>query len=809
MAAPRRKSSSPPVAKLKPGKTAGKSKGRRSVSSKSSGSSGGIRQIWRYLYRSLLVGGLLGSLVVGLGFYRYAQERVASRLSGEVWELPGKIYAGPLDIWPGLKLSPEALASDLSAAGYARVPQASHPGDYSLEGDSLHIIRKAASYPGYEIKSTDVTIQFAEGRVKDVTGGRAILPPPVIASIRGADNEERNPLSLSHIPLQMQQAVLAMEDARFYKHPGVDIAGIARAMVINVAAGGFRQGGSTLTQQLAKNLFLSPERSYGRKIEEAFLALALEQRLGKERILQMYLNEIYLGQAGGGSICGVDAAARAWFGKSVERVSLGEAATIAGVISAPNAYSPLKHLKEAKERRDIALGRMADVGVITEAEAEKAIAEPLVLHPAEDGKRAPWVVDAAIEKLEGELGEGSIARDGLSVYTTIHPALQRAAEDALEEGLSELEAANPKLKGIQGALVAVRAKDGAVLALVGGRGYGETYYNRALHAERQVGSTIKGLSMLIAFESDAALGPATRLDDAPLTLTIDGKDWSPKNYDNAYIGPISIRKAIATSRNIPAVKLAQQVGMTQLEQGWEHLGLSQAPHNPAAALGGFEATPLQLAGAYGVFATNGTYHPPYLVSGAMGEAGTAWTATEEKTTHYSARATFLAADVLRGVIREGTGKGAARWGVGPDLGGKSGTTDHYTDAWFTGFTSEISVAVWVGFDKQQPINLTGSQAALPIWARFMAWTGLTGGTITPPAGVVQIELCNETELPPCPGCLETRQEWFSAGHVPAAACGIFAGRSDTTTGEGSSPPAAPPASPLKKLGDWLGMGRPH
>lgn len=800
------------------------------------------RQIWRWIWRSAAVGGALGALVVALGFYRYALERVDSRFAGGVHQSPGRIYGGPVEVWEGLRLSAEELAADLTSAGYAQVASPSKPGDFSVTPLQIRVVRRPADYPGYAIKGGEVRVDFRqeggakEGagdvRVAAVTGGRALLPPPVLGSLRGEANEERSPVPLERIPLIVQQAVMAMEDARFYQHPGVDPIGLARAMAQNLRAGRMVQGGSSLTQQLAKNLFLTPERSWRRKLEEVFLALALEQRLGKKKILGDYLNEIYLGQAGGGSLAGVDAAARAWFGRSIDRAGLPEAALIAGVISAPNTYSPLKHPEAAKTRRDIALGRLAATGVITAAVAAAEQKKPLDLHPNTGRRQAEWASDVVVDLVEAELGEGMIAREGLAVHTTIHLPLQRAAERALAEGLAELEAAHPKLAGIQGAIAVVRARDGAVLALVGGRDYGDSFYNRAWLSARQVGSTIKPLTLLAAFERDRALSPATILEDAPLTLTADGKDWSPKNYDGSYVGAIPIRRAIATSRNIPAVKLAMQVGMPELERRWKAIGLQEATRYPSSALGSFGATPLQMAAAYAIFAnvgaTGGIWHAPFLVRGIAGDTGLKWEPSRPADVNYSSRAAWLAADVLRSVLTEGTGKGAAKYGVGGDAGGKSGTTDRYTDAWFVGFSSEISIAVWVGFDQQRPTGLTGSQAALPVWARLMAWSGTSGGESAPaPAGLQRVEVCEATGAPPCPGCEKTREEWFVEGRTPESACGaapLIVGRgtegagksagesTGKSAGEGEGKSAGEEGEKaekgaMKRLGEWLGIGK--
>lgn len=733
-----------------------------------------VRSWARAIVRSLFVGGLLGGLIVMAVMYRHAVVIVETRLAGAVWTVPGHVWSGPIELWPGLALSPTELAADLQSAGYARVPKAVQPGDFQVSDDAVHVVGRAASGPGWSVSNGDTLITFAEGRVRSITPDRRVsFAPATLAVVRGPDNENRSPVPLERIPRTMQQAVLAMEDARFYDHPGIDAVGILRALVADLRAGDWAQGGSTLTQQVAKNIFLSGERTANRKLSEALLAVALERSLSKDEILQLYLNEIYMGQVGGSAICGMDAAARAYFGKPIERVSLAEAATLAGIISSPNPYSPIRHPDAALERRNLALDRMEQVGFADAAAVAKAKGTRLEVHASAGGRSAPWAVDAAVETVEDALGEGIIARDALEVYTTISPPLQRLAERSVQEGLTDLVAAHPKLADVQAALVVVRARDGAVVALVGSRDYAASPYDRAFQARRQVGSTIKPLTMLAAFETTPALSPATVFIDEPISRESDGKAWTPSNYDKVFVGPVALRQAIAASRNIPAVLLAESVGMGRLRDRWRALGLTSATAYPSAALGGFGATPVELAGAYAIFA-GGAYHAPWLTRGATKGGATVLDSPPDKAEiRYSERAVFLATDVLRSVMKEGTGKSAAKYGVGPGAAGKSGTTDGYVDAWFVGTTGPYAVAVWVGFDKNQPIGLTGSQAALPTWARFVAGTGTSGAVAGPPSSVVSAEICRETGLPPCASCVETRAEYFTAGQVPEPSCGVL------------------------------------
>ena len=727
----------------------------------------------RAIGRSLVIGSLLGTAVVGGVLWRWALGVVDAGLERPTWSVPGAVKSAPLVVWEGETMSPDELATDLASAGYARVPKATQPGDFQVTDDAVHVVLSAAKGPGWTVAAGESLVTFHGGRVQSITPDSQLeLPPATLAVVRGADNENRNPVALADIPPHMVQAVLAIEDTRFYDHAGIDPIGILRAMFQNALRQSWVQGGSTLTQQLVKNLFLSSERTADRKWKEAFIALALEHRRSKDEILALYLNEVYFGQAGGSSVCGVDAAARAFFAKPVERVSLAEAATIAGMIQSPNPYNPVRHPEDAKARRDVVLSRMVDAGFVDAADAAKAKEAPLGAHASAAGRLSPWAVDLAVEDAEAG-DEGRVAREALEVHTTIQPQVQRLAERALEEGMAEVVAAHPKLGGVQAAVVVVRARDGAVVAMVGGRNYGDSAFNRVVNSPRPIGSTVKPLTLLAALEADPTLSPATLFDDAPLERTVDGKVWAPANYDGTFGGPLSLRASIARSRNIPAVLLAERVGLGTLRDRLQALGLSRATAYPSASLGGFSATPLELAGAYTVFAGKGRAQRPFLVRAVVDDGTAAKTAPAPEGPRYSDRATFLAWDVLHSVMTDGTAKSAAKYGVGAGAVGKTGTTDDYADAWFVGTSGPYVTVVWLGYDRPKAMGVTGGQAALPIWARLVDAVGFDDKGLAPPDGVEAAEVCVATGAPPCPSCEATATEWFSTGTVPPATCDVL------------------------------------
>ncbi len=784
-------------------------KGKGKGSGRSSGKSRGALALAGAWLKTVVVAGALGSMLGGATAlaicYRGAVERVDASLRGPVWSVPGHVWSAPVEVWPGLRTTPEDVATTLVAAGYTRVDKAERAGDVQVGDGTMMVINRAAQgfKPGNKAGRTpEVMLTFRDGRVRSVSPGNyATFAPAQLATVRGANNENRNPVALEKIPLVLRQAVLATEDARFNDHPGVDALGLARALAVDLWNQDMVQGGSTLTQQVAKNIFLTQDRTAARKFQEVLLAFALERKLSKDDILELYLNEIYLGQGGGASLCGMDAASRAWFGKPVERVDLVEAATLAGAIASPNGWSPIRHPDASKARRNVVLSRMVDAGFITLDQSKAAREAELVTAPAPSGRRAPYAVDRALEDVERSLGEGAVARDGLDVRTSIQPLVQQDAEQALADGFAEVLAAHPGVAGAQAAVVVVRASDGAVVAQVGGMNWEHSSFDRATDAVREIGSTVKPLTLLFALEADPTLSPAFRFDDAAITRTHDGKEWTPSNFDKTFVGPISIRQAIARSRNIPAVLLAERVGLEAERDGLRGLGLSRATDYPSVSLGGFGASPVDLAAAYAIFAGEGRYRAPWVTAGAWRGEGVRFTLAAAKGPAYSGRARWLATDVMRTVMSEGTGKAAARYGVGPGAAGKSGTTDATKDAWFAGVSGGYSVVVWVGFDDGKALGLTGSAAALPIWARVVDALGNSATVPPAPEGVESAVLCDATDLPVCEGCESTHMEWFSSGTVPVIDC--------------SAPPAPPvPGAPAERpgvfqsLGELLGIGKP-
>ncbi|MEE2750774.1 MAG: PBP1A family penicillin-binding protein [Myxococcota bacterium] len=692
-----------------------------------------------------------------------ASQEVRDTLSRPLWDLPGHVYSGPLTLWPGLALTAEELASELRAGGYAQVDTPTNPGEFTVASGGLHAVTRLDP-------AVEVLVTFRDGIITSTSpSNRVDFGPVLLASVRSSENEERTPRELSDFPENLQKAVLAMEDTRFFDHGGVSIPGILRALVRNLMSDGPMQGGSTISQQLTKNLFLTPERTWTRKLNELFLTLALERELEKSEILTLYLNEVYWGQAGGVAICGADQAARTYFGKPVEHLSLSEAATLGGIISAPNRYSPLRHPEKALERRNMALGRMLATQWITPEKFERVSAEPLEVVHVPTSRRAPYAVDAVVEQIESSLGDGAIASGGLSVHTTIHPVLQSLAEQSAHGALETLSTAHPEASDAQVAVVALDPQTGNVLALVGGRNYASSQFNRAIQASRQLGSTVKPLTLVAAFEKDPDLSPSSPLLDEPIERLVDGETWSPSNYDGTYAGEVSLRETISRSRNIPAVLLAEEVGLANLSSWLQDLGLNRATALPSVSLGAFDATPMDLARAYSIFPASGEVPSVQLLDEVRSPGGDILNRSSKTTTRLvSPRSAALATSVLETVMESGTGASAATYGLHNSVAGKSGTTDDGRDAWFVGFTPDLVVAVWVGRDGGEPLGLTGSSAALPVWSQFIASSGRATGTFPMPESVVEAETCAGVFLQgECTSCVV---EVFTAGTEPLDGC---------------------------------------
>ena len=638
-----------------------------------------------------------------------------------------------------------------------------------------------------------LVVVFDKGKVKELRGARSKrkyaeqpLEPELITYLFDESREKRRHVKYEELPDHLVKAVLAIEDRRFFSHPGLDPFRIVGAALRNLRAESYLQGGSTITQQLCKNFFLTPERTWKRKVQEAILAFVLERRASKQDILELYLNEIYLGQAGSFSINGVGQAARLYFHKDVSNLVLPESAFLAGLIQSPNPYNPYRHPQRATERRNVVIRAMNDAGYIDGATMDTSLASPLkVERGTMDTADAPYFVDLVRTQLAERYDPRDLTTQNLSIHTTLDLRLQALAQAALEKGLDNAEKMIKRKEHppVQGCLIALDPVSGNLVALVGGRSYGASQYNRVTQARRQPGSTFKPFVYLAAFEAtfdDPALPPitpATVVEDTPSVFFYEDKEYMPENYEDKYLGYVTLRRALANSLNVATVKVAEMVGYERVADLWSKklkIGTSIRPY-PALALGSFEATPYEMAVAYNVLANGGLKVEPVTVLRVTDDQGRTLEQPRSppppRVVHEET--VFLITNMLRSVLNEGTGAASRALGFALDGAGKTGTTNDLRDAWFAGYTPDLLAVVWVGFDDNTPIGLPGSRAALPIWVDFMkeALAGRKTQRFLPPMeGVVFIDIDKETGLLATPSCPKVISEAFIAGTEPQERC---------------------------------------
>ncbi len=735
-----------------------------------------------------LAGGILHLYVV-----------VTSRFEGRLWQIPSKIYSSSLELRPGLLLSPDGVTRRLERSGYGRSEGTpSDPGQYRRSVDTLEIRARAFEGARDRPPGTTVVVRFDEGRIRSVRDesgrwlGRVEIEPELLATLFGPRQEDRQVVHLEDVPPMLVDAVLAAEDARFFSHGGIDVRAVARAALANVRRGGIVQGGSTITQQTVKNLFLGPERTWWRKAREALMSVLLDLRYDKPRILEAYLNEVYLGQRGSVAVCGVQAASRFYFGRDLDELTLGDAAMLAGMIRSPGRYNPFNDPRATIERRDQVLAAMLRLEMIDEAALEQARAEQPRLGSGGGGFRgAPWVADYVRAQLGVHYSRRLLEGEGLNIYTTIDTVLQEAAEKSVERGLEILEHRVPAVREqrgerrLQGALVVTRPETGEVLALVGGRNYEDSQFNRAVQAKRQPGSCFKPFVYAAAFEKRirtrrGGLTPASILEDAPIELVSGGKRWTPANYDETYRGEVSARQALEESLNVPTVRAARQTGLDEVIDLARRAGIgSPLREVPSLALGTMEVTPLELAAAYGTLANLGRRVTPRVIREVRDVEGKPLERHElERAQTIDPRAAYLVTHVLEGVFERGTARSAEQRGFHGKAAGKTGTTDETRDSWFVGYTPELLALVWVGYDDNARTGLTGATGALPLWVDFMRRAGLADSRrgFAQPAGIIRRTIDPATGELATARCPESRTELFAAGTEPRDGCQAHGGK---------------------------------
>ncbi|MBF8261287.1 MAG: Multimodular transpeptidase-transglycosylase [candidate division NC10 bacterium] len=574
-------------------------------------------------------------------------------------------------------------------------------------------------------------------------------------------------------------AVLLMEDRRFYQHRGVDLKALARAAWVNARSGAIRQGGSTLTQQLARGRYLSGERTFSRKIKEAILALTLEAALSKQEILERYLNEIYLGQRGILEVHGIGTASLFYLGKEPSGLRPAEVALLVGMIRSPNTTSPFTSPRRARERRDVVLRRLRLEGKLSVAEYRRALKDPVRVAKGSTVDAAHFL-EFVRREVEAKLPASARSRS-LKVFTTLDPQVQQAAQRAVRLGMHRIDGRRGGGRGnaAEASLVALDVETGAIKAMVGGRNYQRSQFNRAVQARRQPGSLFKPFIFLAAFEArrggdGPALTPATVVEDRPVSLAVGSGQWTPANFESRYYGKVRVREALERSLNAATLRVAEQVGLRRVIDQARASGIhSPIRPNPATLLGASEVSLLEITAAYGTLARGGEWIKPVAIKKVTDDKG--WVLFEERRERRwaaSPQAAFLVTSLLQGAIDRGTAASARRLGLARSAAGKTGTSNDLRDAWFVGYTPDLVAGVWVGVDSGASLRLTAAQAALPLWTSFIeqASAGHPPRTFAPPPGIVTAKIDPMSGLRVGSGCSGGVDEIFIQGTEPTESC---------------------------------------
>jgi penicillin-binding protein 1B len=761
---------------------------------------------------------LLAALAAG-GWWAFTVLRrldheLVERFSGKRWEIPSKIFSDSFTLYVGSEISAPKLLERLDRLDYRRTDaDPAHAGEYRYRPADrrLDVFLHNFDYPTAPFRGFAARIDLQTAKVTAITrldSAQALdsleLEPQTLAGIYDRAAEERRVMKIGEVPKILVQAVLAAEDKRFFEHHGIDVRGVFRALFANLRSGRVVQGGSTLTQQLVKNFFLTGSRTMQRKLTEATMALLVEWHYSKLEILEAYLNEIYLGQRGSRGIFGMWEGAQFYFGKEPKDLSIGDAAMLAGLIRSPSRLAPAKNPQAAKRRRDEVLRALREGGDISEEEYRTALAAPLPERaPVIELTDAPYFVDYVRGELEEQYPSDTLTSEGFRVFTTLDPLLEREAEEAVSRGLATLEKHHPALakkrEPLQAALLAVQPHTGEIRAMVGGRSYAQSQFNRVTDAQRQPGSIFKPIVFLAAFEEEEQQGggrfaPTRRIADTPFTWSYEGRTWSPENYKKEYHAEVTLREALELSLNSATARLAQEVGLDRIHDVAVRLGLpDDLPSVPALVLGGVEVTMYEMAEAFATIANLGFRTETSAVRAVLDGEGTAIERnTLGASQAVSPRVAYLVTSLMQGVLDRGTAHAARGGGIDFPAAGKTGTTNDGRDAWFVGFTPDLLVVVWVGFDRDDAVGLSGAQAALPIWIEFMK-SATAGQPSTPflvPPGIQTVAIDPASGALATARCPQRIDESFLEGEAPTQPCPLHPATSSGPAADAAVPTAA-------------------
>lgn len=759
-------------------------------------------------------------------YYNVYSRMIDERLTGGPYSHTARIFAAPESIALGDQTSPSDIAAALRRAGYNE-NRNNAVGSYTLGAETIDIFPGADAYFDQE----PATVKFAHGKIARIVSLRDNterplyeLEPQLLTNLYDRNREKQRVVHYDDIPPVLRDAILSAEDKRFFQHSGFDPIGIIRSAWVDVRSRKNAQGASTLSMQLARDMFLTPERSWRRKLAEMMITMQLEQKLNKQQIFEMYCNQVDLGYRGSFTIRGFGEAAQTYFGKDIRSLSLPEAATLASIVRGASYYNPYRHPERVTERRNAILALMRGNGFITDREYAVGVETPLKLvnGPA-DSSDAPYFVDLLNDDLEKRFPGYDFQARSDKIYSTLDLDLQKAANEAVAIGMKQVDEIVHKQKRFknapfvepQVALIALDPHTGEVKALIGGRNYGSSQLNRML-AERQPASTFKPFVYAAAMNTAVAGGtrtltPASIVVDEPTTFEFDGQEYTPNNFEHTFYGPVTLRKALAKSLNVATIKVAEMVGYGTVVNLAHRAGISEdVKATPAMAIGSYDATPLEMAGAWTIFANHGVRVQPQFLSLVKEPGGKVLLDQKPVTkTVLDPRVDYLVVNMLEEVMRSGTAASVRSRGFTAPAAGKTGT-EH--DGWFAGFTSNLLCIVWVGFDDNRELDIEGAHSALPIWTEFMkrAVQLRPYADVKPfaaPDGVVTVTIDPDTGMPATAQCPKQAPEVFIAGTEPVGTCTEHGGKGDHTTvtgwDTGSGSASASPSSTPQPAFDAL------
>lgn len=737
------------------------------------------RSRWRWLGWLLLL-----IVLVVAGWSAWLAWTAQHEFRAHQWTVPARVYARALELYPGKDMDADLLVAELQRLGYARRTHPDVAGSYSVDGNRVAFITRPFRFWDGEQPSLPVVAVFAGSKLRELQGSggeehRLIrLDPPLIGSLFPKTGEDRILVRLGEVPPQLLELLLATEDRRFHEHHGVDPRSVARALGVNVAAGEVKQGGSTLTQQLVKNFYLTPERTFIRKANEAVMALAIDASFEKEEILEAYLNEVYLGQDGQRAIHGFGLASYFYFQKPLRELAPEEMALLVALIRGPSQYDPRRYPERALERRNLVLGTAVERGVLEPQLAETAAREPLRVSdkPPQGTSYYPAFMELLKDQLRREYDENDLTSEGLQVFSTLDPTVQLAAERALTQGLARLEADRGHSPGsLDGAIVVTGIEGAEVHAVVGGRDARFAGFNRATSAVRPIGSLIKPFVYLSALKKPSEWTLVSPLDDSPVEVALpDGSVWRPGNYQGEYHGTVPLLQALAGSYNAATVRVGMRTGVAETIRNLQASGFGRTPNAyPSVLLGALTMTPVEVAQIYNTLAGGGfrsnlstireVLHPngaplqryPLEVSGSL-----------------DPKAVYLLNRALQQVTTDGTAAAAGR-ALRVTIAGKTGTTDDFRDSWFAGYSGDRLAITWVGRDDNAPTGLTGASGALPVWTRLMQDVARESFRPIKPSGIDEVWVDMRTLQRATEQCAGAQQLPFIAGSAPgnAPTCG--------------------------------------